>query len=102
MTRGRPVGVNRKGRATQCGTTRRRRGDEDDERHNVTDPAPADDTHSDRTGRPAPGVASRRYSLVLLFRCACISFFSSSGVSFGRSIDSVILLILPVNANGTW
>lgn len=43
----------------------------------------------------------RRYSLTLLFRCACISFFSSSGVSFGRSIASVILLILPVNLNGT-
>ena len=30
-----------------------------------------------------------RYSLVLLLRCAAISFFSSSGVSFGRSIVSI-------------
>src|SRR6185295_17496971 len=43
----------------------------------------------------------RRHSLALLLRCACISFFSSSGVSFGLSIDSVILLILPVNLKGT-
>jgi len=42
------------------------------------------------------------YWLVLLSRCAAISFFSSSGVSFGRSIDSVILSIFPVKANGTW
>ena len=47
-------------------------------------------------------VANRGYSLVLLFRCACISFFSSSGVSFGRSIVSVIRLNLPVKANGGW
>ncbi len=52
---------------------------------------------------PSPARSrSRAYSLVLLFRFACISFFSSSGVSFGRSMVSVILLILPVNANGTW
>src|SRR5262249_48920514 len=33
---------------------------------------------------------------------ASISFFSSSGVSFGGSSAIVSLLILPVNLNGTW
>jgi len=42
------------------------------------------------------------HSLALLSRCACISFFSSSGVSFGRSIVSVTLLSVPVKANGGW
>ncbi len=42
------------------------------------------------------------YSLALLFRCAASSFFTSSGESFGRSMVSVILPILPVKANGTW
>jgi hypothetical protein len=42
------------------------------------------------------------YSLVLLLRCASISRFSSSGVSFGRSIVSVSFASLPVNRNGTW
>ena len=35
-------------------------------------------------------------------RYPSISFFSSSGVSFGCSIESVSLLSLPVNLNGTW
>jgi hypothetical protein len=30
------------------------------------------------------------------------SSFDSSGVNFGRSIESVSLLSLPVNLNGTW
>src|SRR4029434_3786749 len=42
------------------------------------------------------------YSLALLFRCASISRFSSSGVSFGRSIVSVSLSSVPVKRNGTW
>lgn len=42
------------------------------------------------------------HSLTLLLRCAAWSFLMSSGASFGRSIVSVILLSLPVNANGTW
>jgi hypothetical protein len=41
------------------------------------------------------------YSLALLFRCVAISFFTSSGVSFGRSMVSVSLLSLPVKRNGT-
>src|SRR4029453_13931102 len=43
-----------------------------------------------------------RYSLPLFFRCASISRFSSSGVSFGRSIVSVSLSSVPVKRNGTW
>ena len=87
-----------------CAQAAARHGSNDthDEQDSVTSSAPADGTRSDHAGRPAPGLASRRYSLALLFRCACMSFFSSSGVSFGRSIVSVILSILPVNANGTW
>ncbi len=48
-------------------------------------------------------VASPRlaHSLIWLLRCASISFFSSSGVSFGRSIVSVSLSSLPVKRNGT-
>src|SRR5262245_13602113 len=42
------------------------------------------------------------YSRTFLWRCASMSRFSSSGVSLGWSIVSVILLILPVNLNGTW
>ena len=45
---------------------------------------------------------ARGYSLVFWLRCASMSRFSSSGVSFGRSIVSVILSILPLKANGTW
>ena len=42
------------------------------------------------------------YSLEPLACFAASSFLMSSGESFGRSIVSVILSILPVNANGTW
>ena len=42
------------------------------------------------------------YSLVLLLRLACCSFWMSAGESCGRSMGSVILSILPVNLNGTW
>src|SRR6266404_5163397 len=67
-------------------------------------PLSARRTHYLARSADRPGeVAGARldYSLVLLSRCAAISFFSSSGVSFGRSIDSVILLIFPVKAKGT-
>ena len=57
--------------------------------------------------RPPPRTKSRHslracYSLALLFRPASMSRFSSSGVSFGRSIESVNLSSLPVNVNGHW
>jgi hypothetical protein len=42
------------------------------------------------------------HSLAALLRCASMSFFSSAGDSFGRSIESVTLLSLPVKRNGTW
>src|SRR5262249_38501031 len=43
----------------------------------------------------------RGYSLpAAAFFIASSSFLMSAGVSFGRSIDRVTLLILPVNANG--
>ena len=42
------------------------------------------------------------YSLALLLRPAAVSLFTSSGVSFGRSMVSVIFPIFPVKANGTW
>ena len=54
-----------------------------------------------RRARQAVRNADECYSLILLFRSASISRFSSSGVSFGRSIVSVSLLSLPVNLNGT-
>ena len=54
-----------------------------------------------RRARQAVRIPDERYSLILLFRSASISRFSSSGVSFGRSIVSVSLLSLPVNLNGT-
>jgi hypothetical protein len=41
------------------------------------------------------------HSLTFL-RWAAIMFFSSPGVSFGRSKVSVIVLIFPVNLNGTF
>jgi hypothetical protein len=41
-----------------------------------------------------------RYSVVLLLRWACCSFWISAGDSCGRSIESVILSILPLKANG--
>ena len=37
-------------------------------------------------GERSTDLCAALYSLVLLFRCASMSFFSSSGVSFGRSI----------------
>ena len=49
-----------------------------------------------------PATLDRGYSLTLLLRVAIWSFLMSSGVSWGRSIVSVILLIFPVNVNGTW
>jgi hypothetical protein len=53
-------------------------------------------------GRGRSMVPPLCYSLALLFRCASISFFTSSGVSFGRSMVSVSLSSVPVNGNGTW
>ena len=50
----------------------------------------------------SPSTPDFPYSLVLLFRWAAWSFLMSSGESFGRSIERVILSILPVKANGTW
>jgi len=46
--------------------------------------------------------ASHRYRLSAAFAIPSINRFSSCGVSFGRSMVSVILLILPVKGNGTW
>ena len=43
-----------------------------------------------------------RYWLALFFCIASCSFFSSSGVSFGRSIVSVSFASFPVNLNGGW
>jgi len=44
----------------------------------------------------APGSpSSGPIQLALLLRCVAISFFTSSGESFGRSIVSVSLLSLP-------
>jgi hypothetical protein len=51
------------------------------------------------TRHSRPSVA---HSLAALLRCASMSFFSSAGDSFGRSIVSVTLMSLPVNRNGTW
>ena len=42
------------------------------------------------------------YSLILLFRCASLSRFSSSSVSLGRSMVKVSLFSLAVSRNGTW
>src|SRR5262249_18262185 len=43
------------------------------------------------------------YSLARLFRWpSSMRRFSSSGVSFGRSMASVSLVSLPVSLNGTW
>ena len=42
------------------------------------------------------------YCLSAALSAAAMSFFSSSGVSLGRSKAIVSLLILPVNLNGTW
>ena len=58
-----------------------------------------------RTPRAGHGAHRARrapagHSLVLLFRPAASSCLMSSGVSFGRSIVSVIFWILPLNANG--
>ena len=52
--------------------------------------------HGAHPARRAPA----GHSLVLLFRPAASSCLMSSGVSFGRSIVSVIFWILPLNANG--
>ena len=55
-------------------------------------------------GQPFSGAARpdpRSYSLARLLRCACASRFSSSGVSFGRSILSVSFSSWPVKVNGT-
>jgi hypothetical protein len=37
-----------------------------------------------------------------LLRSVSVRRFSSAGGSFGRSMLSVSVLILPVNVNGTW
>jgi len=47
-----------------------------------------------------PGQFLFSHSLTLLLRCACFTFSMSAGVSCGRSIESVSLLIVPVNVNG--
>src|SRR5262245_22504545 len=44
--------------------------------------------------------ANRSYFACCLSRLASCSFFTSSGVSFGRSTLYVILLIVPSNGNG--
>jgi hypothetical protein len=49
-------------------------------------------------GHCAPEVAAHFASCAA--RLAASSFFTSSGVSFGGSTETVTLLILPVNANG--
>jgi hypothetical protein len=56
----------------------------------------------DDSGLPERVPRVPRYRLSLAFSCASMSFFSSAGVSFGRSSVIVSLLSLAVSANGTW
>ena len=53
-------------------------------------------------GPPDSQALSTRYFWSWAMACVSVSFCSSSGVSLGRSMESVSLLSLPVKWNGTW